>query len=299
MPTPPTPRLEDFVDLLEADALIACARLEDLGPDGQDVTSEAFISADRMGQGDLVARQAGRLAGLALLPRIAKTYDPSIRVELLAADADPARLDQTVARVSGPVRSLLAMERIALNFITHLSGVATLTARFVEKTAGTRAKIYDTRKTIPGLRRLQKYAVACGGGHTHRIGLYDAMLIKDNHLAGLSLDELAGTLQRVVREARQRYPRLKFIEVEVDRLDQLERVLGTGVDVVLLDNMTLRELEQAVALRDRAAPRVELEASGGVNLDTVAGIAATGVDRISAGALTHSAPALDLALDLR
>ena len=298
MTTTPHPHLDRYTEPAALDALIAQTRREDLGPGELDITSVAFIPAELRGSAEMIARQPGRLAGLALLPRIAAAYDPSVNVDLVRADGNAVAPGESVARLAGSMQSILAIERVALNFATHLSGIASLTARFVEKTEGTRARIYDTRKTLPGLRALQKYAVACGGGQTHRVGLYDAMLIKDNHLAHVPLSRLADTLSEAVRQARQAQPSLNFVEVEVDTLEQLQNVFGTGIDIVLLDNMVPDQLREAVHLRDRLAPRVELEASGGVNLQTVEAIARTGVDRISVGALTHSAPSLDLGLDI-
>lgn len=294
----PLPRLESFVDAEYVDALIRHARLEDLGPNGVDVTSLLMIPETLTGEAVLSARQPGRLAGLALLPRIAAIYDERIKVHGHRADGHAAVPGEPLANITGPLRSILAMERVALNFITHLSGIATLTSQYVEKIEGLRARICDTRKTLPGLRHLEKYAVACGGGTTHRMGLYDAMLIKDNHLAHLPPAELDEALSDVVREARQQFAQLKFIEVEVDTVEQLEQVIDTGIDIVLLDNMNTDQLRQAVRLRDRLAPTVELEASGCVNLNSVEAIARTGVDRISVGALTHSAPSLDVGLDI-
>ncbi len=292
------PALHDYVDMDELQALIARARAEDLGPDGQDVTSDLFIPASLTGQAVMVAREAGRVSGVALLPHIAAAYDPSIDVRLHHRCGHGVEPGDAIATFAGPMRSILAMERVALNFLSHLSGIATLTSRYVEKCADTRARVFDTRKTIPGLRGLAKFAVACGGGGTHRIGLYDAMLIKDNHLAHVPLAELAATLAAAVEQARDRRPPLKFVQVEVDTLEQLAVVLPTGIDIVLLDNMSPDQLRDAANLRDRVASRVELEASGGVNLQTIEAIARTGVDRISVGALTHSAPALDLGLDV-
>lgn len=293
------PILNAFIDDAALDKLIQLARREDLGPHGVDVTSQTFIPADRAGEAAMVTRQPGRAAGLALLAPIAAAYDARIEVDILARDGDPISTGQPLASFRGPLRSILSMERVALNFTTHLAGIASFTARFVELTEGTRARICDTRKTLPGLRSLQKYAVACGGGATHRIGLYDAMLIKDNHLAHVPLQDLAGVLREAADRARRTYPDLKFVEVEVDTLDQLEQVLAAEVDMILLDNMSPDQLRAAVALRDQRAPQVLLEASGGVNLDTVAAIAKAGVDRISIGALTHSAPSLDIGLDIR
>jgi len=238
-----------------------------------------------------------KYAGAAMLQPVIDCVDSS--VELLDVHSDGSALSpgQTVARWAGPMRSILAIERTALNFMTHLSGIATLTSRFVDAVSDTSARIYDTRKTIPGLRGLAKYAVACGGGHNHRMGLHDAVLIKDNHLAAMGGDWL-DALARAINSARDLEPAPTFIEVEVDTLDQLRQVLDLKPDMVLLDNMSLDALRSAVAMRNDLQPSVELEASGGVTLETVAGIAATGVDRISVGALTHSAPALDLGLDL-
>ena len=203
-----------------------------------------------------------------------------------------------VGTLSGSLRGILAVERVLLNLLTHLSGIATLTAAYVAQVAGTSADIYDTRKTIPGLRDLAKYAVACGGGCNHRMGLHDAVLVKDNHIAHIAPAELPGALARMVVAARAAKPRPTFVEIEVDTLDQLRAVLPTGPDIVLLDNMAPDQLRDAVALRNAAAPGVLLEASGGVTLETVGAIARTGVDRIAVGALTHSAPALDLGLDI-
>ncbi len=295
------PKLDDFVPRDEAAALIARARQEDLGPENLDITCAVFLPHDRPTVAVMHARKPGRLAGAALLPVVARTYDPAVQVELAAHDGSALAPRQTVATFRGPLRSVLAMERIALNFCTHLSGIATLTAQYVETVAGTKAKIYDTRKTIPGLRGLAKYAVACGGGHNHRIGLYDAVLVKDNHIAHIPPAQLAAALSDAISRARAWQPasqRPSFVEVEVDTLAQLEIVLACDVDIVLLDNMTPAQMRQAVTLRNRIAPRVELEASGGVNLASVRAIAESGVERIAIGALTHSAVALDLGLDI-
>ncbi len=295
--------LDDFIQGDELAALVARARAEDLGPNNLDITCAVFLPRDRPTVAVMHARKPGRLAGAALLPMIARTYDPAIQVELNAHDGDALSARQTVATFRGPLHSVLAMERVALNFCTHLSGIASLTAQYVDAVAGTKAKIYDTRKTIPGLRGLAKYAVACGGGCNHRIGLYDAVLVKDNHIAHVPPAQLAAALTDAIRKARAWMPatqRPSFVEVEVDTLAQLEIVLRCDVDVALLDNMTPAQMHEAVALRNRIAPggRIELEASGGVNLSTVRAIAATGVERIAIGALTHSAPALDLGLDI-
>ncbi len=295
------PRLDEFIEPAEVDDLIARARREDLGPQGIDITSELLVSAAQKGSAEFRSRKAGRLAGAALIPAVARAYDTNLRVTPCLADGAALTPGAVVARITGPLRAILAAERVALNFLTHLSGIATLTSRYVDAVKGTRAGIYDTRKTHVGLRRLEKYAVVCGGGRSHRMGLYDAVLIKDNHIAHLSLDELPRFLENVIAQAARRKPRPNFFMVEVDSLAQLQRVLTVrpcGPDLVLLDNMTTDQLRDAVALRDKLAPGVELEASGGVNLETVRDIALTRVDRISVGAITHSAAALDLGLDI-
>lgn len=298
------PALNDFTTDTALSALIQTARAEDLGPAGIDATSSLFIKETQACAAEIVARQPGVVAGLALLPHIIEAYDP--RVELDATAVDGARIapGDAVARFRGPLRSVLMLERVALNFAGHLSGVATHTAAFAERIAHTEAKVYDTRKTLPGLRGLQKYAVACGGGGTHRMGLYDAVLVKDNHLAHLPPEDWTAALTEMAERARREIDGLKFVMIEVDTLEQLERVLPAGVDLVLLDNMPPATLRDAVAMRDGTASasasgrRVELEASGGVTLDTVAAIAEAGVDRISIGALTHSSVNLDLGLDI-
>lgn len=291
--------LSHYITPDELATLIQLARYEDLGPEGLDVTSSCFVPESASAEAHFVPRQHGVIAGLVLLPAICSAYSHTVAVQLASADGSPTRPGQAVASLTGPLRDILAIERVALNLLTHLSGVATLTAAYAKHCAGTKARVYDTRKTLPGLRGLQKYAVACGGGGTHRIGLYDAVLIKDNHLANTPLSQLADRLGAATAHARANWPGLKFVEVEVDTLEQLAEVLKAPVDIVLLDNMPPPELAAAVKMRDAQAPDVELEASGGVNLETVAGIAAAGVDRISVGALTHSAPALDIGLDIR
>ncbi len=298
MPKTKPPNLNDFVTADDVADLIRRAREEDLGPQHIDVTSTMFVPADQMGKARIVTRKPGRLAGVVLLPAVVQIYGDTVKVKVHTQDGQPIQPGQAVATLSGPLQSILTVERVALNLITHLSGIASLTWQYVEQVKGTRAKVYDTRKTLPGLRGLQKYAVACGGGTTHRMGLYDAVLLKDNHLAHIDADGLGPKVTEACKRCRDKYPDLKFIMIEVDTLVQLEQVLPTGVDLVLLDNMTNEQLTEAVAMRDRLAPKVELEASGGINLQTIRGIAQTGVDRISVGALTHSAPALDLGLDI-
>ncbi len=272
--------------------LIEFAIVEDLGATG-DRTSLATIPATTHGAAAFVARCPGVLAGLPAAAMVAHAIDPTIAFTVIVHDGAVVTQGLKLAMVSGSLRAILAAERIALNFLQRLSGVATLTRRFVDAVAGTQTRILDTRKTTPGWRLLEKYAVRMGGGANHRMGLYDGVLIKDNHLAGLG-----GDIKKAIETARE-YPGNHGlpVEVEVDTLEQLEIALGARADIVLLDNMNRDQLRTAVNLRDAKAPGILLEASGGVNLETVQEIAATGVDRISVGALTHSAPALDIALD--
>jgi nicotinate-nucleotide pyrophosphorylase (carboxylating) len=276
--------------------LIRSALEEDLSSGG-DETSMALIPEDQVGTVQIVAREPGVLAGLPAAWLVFDELDHGTSFRPLAKDGDSLAVGQVVAELAGKVRSLLAGERTCLNFLTHLSGVAPLTRRYVEAVAGTKAEIYDTRKTLPGWRALQKYAVRAGGGCNHRQGLFDMVLIKDNHLAAWRALANDDSIAAAIRVADERSSAGIIIEVEVDTLEQLADALHGNPDIVLLDNMTLDELGEAVALRNRRAPQVALEASGGVSLATVGAIAATGVERISVGALTHSAPALDLAFD--
>jgi nicotinate-nucleotide pyrophosphorylase (carboxylating) len=264
------------------------ALAEDLGRAG-DITSAATIPADATAAGLIATREAGVIAGLALAEAAFREMDPAVSFEAAVADSDAVAAGAIVARISGNARALLSAERVALNYLSHLSGIATLTRRYADAVAGTNAKITCTRKTIPGLRAFEKYAVRCGGGSNHRFGLDDAILIKDNHIA------VAGSVSEAIRRAKAFAGHLVKIEVEVDTLDQLREALSAGADAILLDNMRPAMLRQAVAV---AAGKVVLEASGGVTLETVAAIAETGVDFISVGALTHSARALDLGLDI-
>ncbi len=272
--------------------LIDLALAEDLGNTG-DRTSLATIMAGTKGQAAFVARTPGIVSGLPACEMVCSAYDLALDFTSTIADGAKVEAGTTIATVTGNLQSILASERTALNFLQRLSGVATLTRKFVDAAAGTSAKILDTRKTTPGWRLLEKYAVRCGGGMNHRIGLYGGILIKDNHLAGLG-----GDLRKAVESARA-YPGNAGlpVEVEVDTLEQLEVAFAVKADVILLDNMSLEQLRASVKRRNAAAPAVLLEASGGVNLTTVRDIAVTGVDRISVGALTHSAPALDIGLD--
>lgn len=278
---------------VSAETLIGLALSEDLASVG-DLTCAALIRPDEQAAVQVVARKEGILAGAPIGRRVFSNLDTSVRWKSHRRDGERVAPGTAVATVTGPLRSLLTGERTMLNFLTHLSGVATLTRRFVDAVRGTRAEILDTRKTLPGWRLLEKYAVRCGGGTNHRMGLYDGVLIKDNHLAAWTESD---SIAAAVEAARQRSPAGVSIEVEVDTLDQLRDALRGVPDIVLLDNMDVAALRQAVNIRDHTASQVLLEASGGVTLETVAAIAQTGVERISVGGLTHSAPALDLAFD--
>jgi nicotinate-nucleotide pyrophosphorylase (carboxylating) len=264
------------------------ALAEDLGRAG-DITSAATIPADATAAGLIATREAGVIAGLALAEAAFREMDPAVSFEAAVADSDAVAAGAIVARISGNARALLSAERVALNYLSHLSGIATLTRRYADAVAGTKAKITCTRKTIPGLRAFEKYAVRCGGGSNHRFGLDDAILIKDNHIA------VAGSVSEAIRRAKAFAGHLVKIEVEVDTLDQVDEAVALGVDAILLDNMTPAMLAEAVARVDGAAVT---EASGGVDPTTVVAVAATGVDVISTGWITHSAPGLDVALDL-
>lgn len=281
------------------EALLPMALAEDLDQVG-DITTTATIPSQARGVAVIVARSPGVLAGLPIAERLAAEFELLADWRASRADGDRLEAGTVVARVAGPMRSLLTMERTALNFLQRLSGIATLTSRFVAAVAGTRAAIYDTRKTTPGWRALEKYAVRCGGGRNHRFGLYDAVLIKDNHLAWLRASAGPGGAEPIalaVATARANVPAGTVVEVEVDTLEQLDEALRSGPDIILVDNLGPEGMAEAVRRRDAVAPSVRLEASGGINLGTVGALAATGVDRISVGALTHSAPALDLAMD--
>jgi len=273
--------------------LIDLALTEDLGDEG-DVTSKATIPAGVRGAAAFVARGPGVLAGIEAAERVCKRVDPQLEFAALRQDGYRVAKGETFATVEGPIRSILMSERTALNFLQRLSGVASLTRQYVDAVAGLPVKILDTRKTTPGWRLLEKYAVRMGGGTNHRIGLFDMVLIKDNHLAAIKPKEKA--ICEAVEAARSEFPTLP-VEVEVDSLEQLDQAITCRPDMVLLDNMPVDRMREAVARRNAVAPSVKLEASGGVNLQTVRAIAETGVDRISVGALTHSAKALDIALD--
>ena len=271
------------------DALIRQALAEDLGP-GVDVTSVATVPAEQRATLDLTARAAGVVAGLPVAGRVFElASEPPMEVVLVRADGHRVARDDVVLSATGPTRALLVAERTALNLLCHLSGVATATAAWADALAGTRARVRDTRKTTPGLRALEKYAVRCGGGVNHRMGLWDAALVKDNHVVA------AGGVAQAFAAVRARFPGVP-VEVEVDSLEQLAEVVEAGADLVLLDNFTPELTAEAVAL---VAGRCQLESSGGLSLAVAAAYARTGVDFLAVGALTHSAPVLDLGADLR
>jgi len=281
-----------LVELTPAEirSAVRAALAEDLG-DG-DATTLATVPARAKSIALLRAREPLVVAGIQFAVTAFRQLSPNIKVEKLTRDGQRAKAGETLLKISGSSRALLSAERVALNFIQRLSGVATATARFTDTVKGTGAKILDTRKTTPGWRRFEKYAVACGGGQNHRLGLFDMVLIKDNHLVALQ-NEKPNAIAAAVARARNKFPKLK-VEVEADTLTQVAQAADAGADIILLDNMTPAQLRQAVkTVRGRA----QTEASGGVNLKTVRTIAATGVDFISIGALTHSARAVDIGLD--
>ncbi len=284
----------------DCQALVRLALAEDLGGQ-QDWTTAGLVPAKRRGTARVVTRGAGMVAGIHVLGLVVEQMQADITVTERVADRQAVEPGTTLAILTGSVRDLLTAERTCLNLLSRLMGIATLTSHYAAAVAGSSAAVYDTRKTTPGWRRLEKYATRCGGARNHRRGLYDAVLIKDNHLAQRGAE--AGDVAGAVREMRQFLAQQQvaganmLIEVEVDGLQQLQDCLAAAPDIVLLDNMSLEQLREAVRLRDSLAPAVELEASGGVTLATIGDIAATGVERISVGALTHSASALDLGLD--
>jgi nicotinate-nucleotide pyrophosphorylase (carboxylating) len=274
--------LPDFSDIVDR------ALAEDLGENG-DVTTLATVEPDAFGIAELVSRAAGVVAGLPVATAVfEKVGDWRVKVETAAADGDRVQPGDVLATVRGPMRDLLTAERTALNFLGQLSGVATLTRQWVDAVDGTAARIRDSRKTIPGLRALQKYAVRCGGGVNHRMSLSDAALVKDNHVVA------AGGVVNAFRLVRDTFPGLA-LEIEVDTLDQAREVIEAGADLVLLDNMSLADMRAAV---EYAAGRAKLEASGGLRLEDARAVAETGVDYLAVGALTHSAPVLDIGLDI-
>ncbi len=274
-------------------ALIHLALAEDLGNAG-DLTSAYFVPEDQWATAVIVAREACVLAGVEVAVEVFEKIDSRCEIAVAASDGSDVEAGDRVLTVKGPTRALLTAERTALNFLQRLSGVATTTHEFVKRVSG-RAKLLDTRKTTPGFRELEKAAVAAGGGTNHRIGLYDAVMVKDNHLLA---ENSVAAIKRSIDALHAEHPDIS-VELETDTLDQVRDFLGLeGVQFILLDNMSPGQLREAVAMRDAAGSLIKLEASGGVTLDTVADIAATGVDFISVGALTHSAGSIDLAMEL-
>ena len=274
----------------EIERAVQAALAEDVG--AGDATTLATVPASAQGRAAMVAREPIVVAGLDFAEAAFRQLSPELRCDRRASDGQRLGEDAVLLRVEGPARAILTAERVALNFVQRLSGVATLTAQFVDLVAGTRAQILDTRKTTPGWRRFEKYAVACGGGHNHRFGLFDMVLIKDNHLAALA-GEKPNAIAAAVQRARKQFPHLK-VEVEADTLDQVQHAVDAGADIILLDNMAPAELRAAVEV---VGGRAKTEASGGVSLASARIIAETGVDLISVGALTHSARAVDIGLD--
>ena len=270
---------------------VQAALAEDIG--SGDVTTLATIPESATARAAMIAREPLTVAGLDFAEAAFRELAPSIQIERTAREGQRAEARAVLLHVEGLARAVLTAERVALNFVQRLSGIATLTASFVEAIHGTRGQILDTRKTTPGWRRFEKYAVTCGGGRNHRFGLHDQVLIKDNHLVALR-DEKPNAIAAAVARSRARWPKLQ-VEVEADRLEQVAQAVAAGADIILLDNMNIEQLRAAVNL---VAGRVRTEASGGVNVQTVRAIAETGVDFISVGALTHSARAVDIALDV-
>jgi nicotinate-nucleotide pyrophosphorylase (carboxylating) len=288
-PTAPLLCPDAFLSPLEIEAAVTRALAEDLGRAG-DITSIATVPEDTLGRAVLNARQSGTLAGLPLVAAAFQRLASDIELTAHVRDGAAIARGSKLMTIAGNARAILGAERVALNFLGHLSGIATATAEFARRIAHTQARVVCTRKTTPGLRALEKYAVRCGGGYNHRFGLDDAILIKDNHIA------VAGGIAAVLRRAKAAAGHLVKIEIEVDSLDQLREVLDVGLaDVVLIDNFDLKAMRQAVAL---VAGRLIIEASGGITLDTAAAIAETGVDYLSSGALTHSVTNLDIGLDI-
>jgi len=274
----------------EIRAAVKNALAEDLG--SGDATTRATVPKNLPAVALLRAREPLTVAGIQFAETAFQILSPKVKIQKWLRDGARAKAGQTLLKISGPAHALLSAERVALNFVQRLSGVASATAQFVAAVRGTKARILDTRKTTPGWRRFEKYAVACGGGKNHRLGLYDMILIKDNHLAALR-HEKPDAIAAAVARARKKFPKLK-VEVEADTLEQAAQAARAGADIILLDNMALKQLRAAVKI---VAGRAQTEASGGVNLKTVPGIARTGVDLISVGAITHSARAMDIGLD--
>ncbi|MDX1953104.1 MAG: carboxylating nicotinate-nucleotide diphosphorylase [Verrucomicrobiota bacterium] len=278
------------LDLEQVRRAVAAALQEDIGPG--DVTSLSTIPATSISRSEINARQPLIVAGIPFALETFQQVSSDIHCAAPAQDGTSLSAGATLLKIEGPTRAILTAERVALNFLQRLSGIATLTSQYVKAVAGTRARILDTRKTIPGWRNFDKYAVRCGGGQNHRMGLFDMALIKDNHLAALA-SEQPNPVAAAVARIRQLHPRLK-VEVEADTLEQVRHAVAAASDIILLDNMSLDQLREAVRI---VSGRALLEASGGVTLQTIQAIAQTGVDLISVGAITHSAPAVDIGLD--
>ena len=286
------------LNIAKARPIIKMAIAEDLG--AGDITSELLFKDDTIAKSKIISREEIVVCGMDVAREILRQYDRRLKLKVLVDDGQSAYVGCKIAVIEGPLRSMLSAERVMLNFLQRLSGIATTTRKFVRAIQGTKAKIYDTRKTMPGWRVLEKYAVRCGGGHNHRLGLYDAVLIKDNHLAQLGRN-FHPKLKKIIEEAKK-VKNAKFIAVEVDHVDdQLNHVLKIpGVDIVLLDNMGQWQLKHAVDMRNEMcgkSKRPMLEASGNITLSNVSAIAQCGIDRIAVGAITHSAKVVDIALD--
>jgi nicotinate-nucleotide pyrophosphorylase (carboxylating) len=271
--------------------IVEKALIEDIA--GGDVTTEALVSSELEGKASILVKRDGVLAGIDVAKEVFRQVDPSLHFKALVKDGAKVRKGDVVSNVEGKVASILKAERTALNFLQHLSGIATETARYVDAVSGTKAIITDTRKTIPGLRLLEKYAVRAGGGRNHRLNLADGVLIKDNHLVALRSSGVG--LGEAVKKARKRAPRTMKVEVEVESVKQAQEALSAGADIIMLDNMNVKDMRRVVKL---VHGRALLEASGGVTLDNVRSVAEAGVDLISVGALTHSAKALDISLEV-
>ena len=271
------------------DEAVAAALAEDLG-DAGDITTTVTIKPDAQTKGVIAARKAGVIAGVDLACAAFRQLDASVSINVNNGDGTHVGAGERIISVAGPARAILSAERVALNFLSHLSGIATATAALVEAVSGTSAKIVCTRKTMPGARAFEKYAVRCGGGHNHRFGLYDAVMIKDNHIAA------SGGIRTAIEACRAAVGHMVKIEVEIDRLDQLDEALAGGADIIMLDNMSTDEMTRAV---ETVGGRAVLEASGNITVQTVRSVAETGVDIISSGWITHSAPILDLGLDFQ
>lgn len=296
----------------DAQKLIEMALLEDIGSaditQGIDCTTHSIVPQEAKASAAFVAREQGVVCGLEICELAIQQHAPGIQLECKLDDGDEVKVKETIAIMSGSAYDILVMERTCLNFLCRLSGISSLTNQFVKLTAGTKAQVLDTRKTLPGWRRLEKFAVKCGGGANHRMGLFDAVMIKDNHLAFYrslvedtddTIPNAIGKTRKWIAENKSRLPHGEktILQLEVDTLEQFQIALNCSPDIVLLDNMTTQQLSEAVAMRNEQAPDILLEASGGVNLGTIEKIATTGVERISVGALTHSAVNFDIGLD--